>query len=518
MIAVSPTVLALTSSAERPRPRNSCLTVSACISNGDQQNTTIRYKHISQELLGLKKNPTSSYTFASYIHYVFSFATSIHVVFAMPRVKSASADDNLYSASLLCASEVRFTRLTHAASAIELQGPRQIRNATARSRKCRGRRSLRATSSLPLSETSNNARKPILASDFGGSKDHSSSLRVSEYDVSYSPSLGHGLSDGRGSYPSPPASEYDDSSTPSTGSHTSEDVDTSPFPLSPAPFLTFSPTSAADDDGPRTPRGRGICARAGYRTPSISPDRYISNRYTPQDAPKTFRVSKPHLHLSGAEKLLRHMSATPDPFTPLNVRRVREAGINASANADPRAVQSRTRPFRTTNVQHPPRDPLALQSRQASTGAVWNVGGGSQATPSGPVRAISDGRGGFVSSGSNAPMFTSHFFDDDTLDIENSQMEGRLAVALDIDQTCKVLDISRSPVQTRSLSTGSIGTKRKSPYVEARTRWMNGQWTQEGSQSREYTVDLLATNPCNDAIYLSECLYDWLYFEAEFEC
>ena len=433
------------------------------------------------------------------IHSLRPLFCGIRIVNAMPRLISASVDDNLYSTDLLCASEVQFIQLSHAASAIELRGSRQPKHATARPRKCKGRRSLRAASSLPLSETSNYARRSISKSNVSESQSHSPSSHASEYDGSCIPSPDHGLSDGAGSYPSPPASEYDGSGTPLTESPTSEDVDPSPFPLTPVPLLTFGPILATFDEGPRTPRGRRPGATAGYRTPSRSPDRYISNRYTRQDASNSFRVGKPPQQLSTAEKLLRHASATPDPFGPLDVRRTREARINAFANADLRTVQPRTRTIGTTNVQHPPQDPLTIQNRQASAGAVWNVGGGSQGTPSGPVRGISDGRGGFISSGSNAPMFTSHFFDDDILDQDNSQLESRLAVALDIDQTSRILDISRSPVQARSVSTSSIGTKRKYPCVEPQTLWKHGDWVQEGSHFRRSILFLTRYKHLNPA-------------------
>ena len=404
----------------------------------------------------------------------------------MRRLISASVDDNLYSTDLLCASEVRFIRLSHSASAIELRSSRQTKYATARPRKCKGRHSLRTAHSLPLSETSNSAHKRISKTDSSRSEDGFSSLHASEYDEGCILNPDRGLSDGGGSYPSPPASEYDMPGTLLTESRTSEDIDSSPFPLTPMPLATSSPTLATDDERPATPRrGRGIGTRAECRTPSSSPDRYISNRCPPKDASKQFRLSKPSQQLSSVEKLLRHPSATPDPFSSLNVRRVREARINAFANVDPGAVQSRTRIIGTTNVQHPPQDPLAIQNRQASAGAVWNVGGLSQASPSGPVRGISNGRGGFVRSSSSAPLFTSPFFDGDTLDQDNSQLESRLAVALDIDQTSRILNISRSPVQGRTISADSNATQQKCPYVKPRTRWMNGQWVQEGLQSRE---------------------------------
>ena len=403
----------------------------------------------------------------------------------MPRLISASVDDSLYSTKHRRALASCCNQLYHPASAIELRSSRQPKYTTARLRKGKGRRSLRAASSINFSAKSEDTFISASNSHSSGSKENSFTLQACDHSGSHLPSPDSGSSDGGGLYPSPPASEYSIPDTPSTESRASEDVDPPAFPLTPVPF---SPITATDHKGIRTSRGRGIRREKGLRTPSRSPDRFISSRCTPHDASKIFRLSKLPEQLSSAEKLLRHRSATPDPFGPLAVRRIREARINATGNTDPRTVPSRTHTIGTTNVQHPPQDPLAIQNRQASAGAVWNVGGGSQANMSGPVRGISDGRGGFVSSGSNAPMFTSHFFDEDTLEQDNGQLESRLAVALDIDQTRRILDISRSPIQGRSVSTGSIGTKRKYVYFEPRTRWMNGQWVQEGSRLREPTL------------------------------
>ena len=418
----------------------------------------------------------------------------------MPRLFSASVDDSLYSARLLRASEIRLTRVSHAASAIELRGSRQLKYATARPRKRKGKRSLRAASSLTLSPTSERSCNSISIAGDSISTDPSSSLQALKFDRTCNSSPDNILSDRRSPYASPPASEHSVPSTPSQQSSANEDENPSPFPLTPVPLFTTDSTRPNVVEGFQTPRGRCIGIKAELPSPSTSPDRYISNRYPPQDASKTFRVGKSPEQLSNAERLLRHRSATPDPFGPLPVKRIREAKIRASANTDPRAVSSRTRTIGTTNVQHPPQDPLAAQNRQASAGSVWNVGGGSQTSPSGPVRGISNGRGGFMSSGSNAPMFTSHFFEDDTPDQDNTQLENRLAVALDIDQTSRVLNISRSPTQGTSVSTGSIRSKRKFPYVEPQTRWMNSQWVQERSHSREVTLPLALYQSVHPAI------------------
>ena len=438
----------------------------------------------------------------------------------MPRIVSASVDDSLHSAHLLRVSEVHSNRLSHAASAIELRDSQYPRHATARTRKRRGRHSLRAASSIYLSDTSENSRKPVSNSDLSGSETRCLSLPASEDDGSYVPSPDHGSCEARSSYPSPPASEYSAPNTPPNDSCIADNLSPSLFPLTPIPLLTLSPATASDDRESRTQRVQGIGTVSGLRSPSSSPDRYIARRYTPQEPSKTFRLSKSPEQLSSTEKLLRHPSATPDPFSPLAVTRIRETRINTSANADPRVSQSRTRPIGTTIVQHPPQDPLATQNRQASAGSVWNVGGGFQASPSGPVRGISNGQGGFISSGSNAPMFTSHFFDDDTSELDNSQLESRLAVALEIDQTSRVLNIARDPVQTRSVSTGSIGIKRKYPHVEPRTRWVNNQWVQDSSRPRKTTlrVDCCLSAQLPALCNPSKCYHQLLYLTQRSIC
>ena len=101
----------------------------------------------------------------------------------------------------------------------------------------------------------------------------------------------------------------------------------------------------------------------------------------------------------------------------------------------------------------------------------------------------------FSSSGSNAPMFTSHFFDDDLLDHSMERMESRLAAALDIDLTSRVLNNSRLSSTTRSASTSLIGVKRKAPYIEPRTHWKHGECTHGGSQSRKSTHPLVTPLP-----------------------
>ncbi|KAL8719166.1 MAG: hypothetical protein Q9181_008093 [Wetmoreana brouardii] len=122
---------------------------------------------------------------------------------------------------------------------------------------------------------------------------------------------------------------------------------------------------------------------------------------------------------------------------------------------------------------HPP-----PQNRQASVGALWNIGGGiSQLT--GPIEGISDGRGGLIGSGTNAPLYTAKFSEKDAPEDDEGAYENRLAVALNIDMARKVLDFSR-PQRGDKVASGS---KRKRGHFVSRTQWKYGEWIREGDIS-----------------------------------
>lgn len=409
---------------------------------------------------------------------------------AMPRFISASADDSpLSSRQALLTRGNTHGRLSHAVSAVELRGSPPLGHATSIARKRKGlHQSRRAASSFPLDDvnvnTHESARSP--GSPFG--RDSFASTRTSQCDGSYLLTPSSGLSKPVDAYPTPPASETSGSPY-ATGSESSvlEDIEPFPFPLNPVPLPALKFSTGTDNDTYHTPNRRWASAGVQPLTPSTSPapDRYISSRYTSQEPSKTYRLSKSPHQLSGPEKLLRHNQASPDPFGPLIVPRIRNPGFVASGGSTS-AVQPRLpRPIGTTNVTTVPGDVSTARDRLSSAGAIWNIGGGTLAQQTGPVRSISNGRGGFLSGGSNAPMYMSQFFEDDTMDQDLERMEARIAAALDIDQTAKILDISRSSPSPRSVSTGSVGLKRKRHYEEPRTRWRYGDWLREGSLSRE---------------------------------
>lgn len=268
--------------------------------------------------------------------------------------------------------------------------------------------------------------------------------------------------------------------------HRSPLSDPIPFPISPpAVHPCISPKSAANNwKGPILNR-RSLSAER--RTPPTTPDRFIGDRNVFSPSSRAFHLSKASTNLTSAEKLFRQNSSTPDPFVPQSPTRVREGRPSHSSD---RRNQIPIRSPRTslTNVQDVPRSVSTVRPRSASIGAIWNVGGNvvTSSPTSGPVQAISDGRGRTLGSGTNAPIYTTNFLVGSPNELDTELLEARIAVALEIDQTNRLLNTSRSPERRRSASCNTAGIKRKVPDKESRTRWINGEWVQEYSPSRKH--------------------------------
>ncbi|KAL8760508.1 MAG: hypothetical protein Q9184_003306 [Pyrenodesmia sp. 2 TL-2023] len=276
--------------------------------------------------------------------------------------------------------------------------------------------------------------------------------------------------------PTPPESPH---------SQTTEDLLDVPYPASPRPLSQCRLS-------PLTPRGRGRAPAFGAHgvptppsgpqlvPPTRSPDRYISNRSPLQDS---YRIGKPPHLLSDAEKLLRRDSATPDPFITGSSRRPRRGRSQVSNSLNRSASRSQSRSVSNPDVLTVTHPSLASpQSRQASLGAVWNIGGGVP-HPNGPVRAISDGQGGLIGSGTNAPLYTASFLVKDDSEEDKDTFSDRLAAALDIDTTRRVLDFSRPQPKARRVS----GAKRERANIISRTQWKYGEWMREGDISCKQT-------------------------------
>ena len=398
----------------------------------------------------------------------------------MPRLLSGSTDETSYCTVTQNDAFAFNPRLSHTVSATDLRYLAKLEQVIAEAHKFEDSPdNLRVAVPTPRSRISYSARRSASASNTRGVSVPFSSVNTSGRNGC------HGPEPSTGANALPPSFNGGDYAS-SEGERTLYyDADLMPFPLNPTPVSAHIRPGVTDPMASlRTPSRRWPSGRH-CQTPPYSPDRYISNRQKPQEASKTFRVSKSPHQLSSSERLLRHRSATPDPFGPLIVPRTRDHRTAVSVAGDVQMLQSRPRTMGMTNLLTVPQDTVVLQSRQVSAGAIWNVGGSNAAIHSGPVRSISDGRGGFLSSGSNAPMYTSHFYDVDILDHSLERMESRLAAAMDIDLTSRVIDTSRTVWSNRSVSVNAAGMKRKSVDREPRICWKHGEWTQSGFQSRE---------------------------------
>jgi hypothetical protein len=270
-------------------------------------------------------------------------------------------------------------------------------------------------------------------------------------------------------FPSPPPSE---SSTPYVQASPARDA--FPFPLKPA---VINPKAKGDDCPGQSPRGRTRYRSLGnqYLTPPPSPDRYIPSRRAQDGHVKSYQLSKSPEKLTSAEKLLRHKSATPDPFRARSPHRILDTTRSAHGDHHRNTTANRQRDI--SGLLGHPSGVTGPPSRRASAGAVWNVGGTVFVAGSGPVTGVSDGRGGLLGSGTNARMFSSRFFEQETSDQILERFEGRIAAALEIDQNSRLLSISRAP-EIHRVGGGSVArNKRKQP---AQTTWRDGQWLGEG--------------------------------------
>ncbi|KAI9049684.1 hypothetical protein LZ554_005840 [Drepanopeziza brunnea f. sp. 'monogermtubi'] len=195
-------------------------------------------------------------------------------------------------------------------------------------------------------------------------------------------------------------------------------------------------------------RRRPSLKALGNSTSSISfrsPDRFLPRRPTLESAVESFRTSKDTKALTTDEKLLRHKDASPDAFNP---RRRVTSPIPNAARTEPRRNFSGNRSGSGgATVLTFQRDPAATNGeRQVSVGTIWRVGGLA------PISGVSNGRGGLLGSGTNAPLYTTSFTAKPKAQEDKERHESRLAEALELDRVGRILefrDPSTSPLRSQ---------------------------------------------------------------------
>ena len=215
-----------------------------------------------------------------------------------------------------------------------------------------------------------------------------------------------------------------------------------------------------------TPRQRRLIAGTLQ-----SPDRFIPGRAS-TPTKEALRLHKPRPKRNAFQQPLRRDDELPDPFgsTPSPSARVADGFATIR-----RTHQLSSVAFRRAGTVVP--DAVAPARRAVSAGAVWTVGG--TAVTEG-VASITNGRGGRSTSGTNAPHYTSDFLRKPSPSEEEVQHARRLAIAMDVNPTAKMLPQS-SPSSPASPST----PRRSSDISPKRTIWNDGKWEKEPVSTRE---------------------------------
>ncbi|KZF19904.1 WD40 repeat-like protein [Xylona heveae TC161] len=295
--------------------------------------------------------------------------------------------------------------------------------------------------------------------------------------------------------PSPPVDDVFGQSTPL--GQASRAMGAFPFPQTPDALQSRSfpsrlSASGSSQAGPSLSRAGSQSQRKRSRPSS---DRFIPLRRSPSSS-TSFHMNKPVNTLSSAEKILRRRSASPDPFSTTFVPRPIPPERIRAVHHPPALLNQRPGSLTSSGILGIRRQSASLLNRQASLGAVWNVGGQTAAV-AGPIAGVPDGRGGMLGSGTNAPMYNSAFLQGETPDQDLEKHQGRLALALDVDRTNRILGVGDSavergspetPSKVRSESAPLIGKRKREQFVEPRTVWRNGEWTREGSQASKRPI------------------------------
>ncbi|KAH6640049.1 WD40-repeat-containing domain protein [Truncatella angustata] len=163
-------------------------------------------------------------------------------------------------------------------------------------------------------------------------------------------------------------------------------------------------------------------------------DRFLPNSQSPLPISDHFRTMKESHKLSTPERLLRHQDATPDPFV-----------------------------FRSPC---PKPDTVTV-----SGGTIWSVGG----TAPGSM-AIDGGRGQYMSSGTNAPLYSMPFSALRPRSEERQEKhEGRLAQALNMNRVQRVIHHhGSSTFQPRRRR-----NKCRASRNVSRTTWTGSEWSND---------------------------------------
>lgn len=252
-----------------------------------------------------------------------------------------------------------------------------------------------------------------------------------------------------------------------------------PHVLSPPRTPSRSPTVLLQHcEGLATPRQRQLM-NAGIG----SPDRFIPSR-TSTPMKDGLLLSTPARYGALFGKSSQQQGAGPDPFAPAlrrSVRMIEQYATRQSPVPPPRSTG-----LVSTNVQ----DAVQSSVRSLSSGAVWTVGG--LAVTEG-VASITNGRGGRITSGTNAPHYYADFHRRQSQSEEQLTHGRRLALAMNIEQAGRLMNTGTSSRSSSSrLDVGNEGMTAK-----GKTVWRHGRWETPGAYTCTYVRIALSRDQVN---------------------
>ncbi|CAG8042554.1 unnamed protein product [Penicillium salamii] len=242
-----------------------------------------------------------------------------------------------------------------------------------------------------------------------------------------------------------------------------------PFFESPVPKSRAKPYIAhsKDNRGSSPERGRyrlrAVTGPPAGRSPIlriVSPDRFIPRRDFTEPKSAAFRVAKPSQQLSPRERLFRRLPPGYDPFLPANLSRtspgVRPIGFQRIPSRTPHLVTDFNNFSQETSVQN-------------SLSTIWNLSGASESRGVVPIMPHS-GSPSAPGNRRTAPNFVARFLPKNSKYNEDVIHESRLALALGIDLTNRLLENSL-PCPDAPLDPTSPDFERLSPFV-----WKDNAW------------------------------------------
>lgn len=215
---------------------------------------------------------------------------------------------------------------------------------------------------------------------------------------------------------------------------------------------------------------RGGLLASPRKSQTSTPDRFIHCRRPPATTRESFELNKPD---ERAQISHRGHRADGDPFS-RRVRRSTRLSAELQGLREAHTVIAGRSVGNDRNANQRLRNSsLVMAARQISAGAVWNVGGASAVSDT--VTAVSIGNGTMLGSGTMAPLYTSTFLNRADPEAELEAYERRLALAMEVDQTERILQ--HSPLPSAQPGTRPAKAQSHRPHV-----WRDSAWAQDDAR------------------------------------